>query len=209
MSIVRRHSLLGVRLLTPVLVQTKSANYSASSYTITPDATPTDGNLVILVYGGTQTRTPTPPGGFTNISHSVTSGTLCVAYKFASGEPSSYTVTFSGSIVGTIQLYEVNNIDDSNPYIGALTPADGTAVTSLSCGSYNVSQPSFHISSLEMSGGAAWSPDNSFTDIVSAGQRHRSAYRIYGGPVNSETTTWAGASIDAHVGHVSFRGKRV
>lgn len=106
---------------------TSISEAAVGNSTVDPIVKPTDtqdGDVLILLVNVTGNPSVTPPTGFTQIF----GGGLGAYYKIASSEPSSYSMTMSGSSFGMVTMLNVRGADTTTP-IGASASASGTGTT--------------------------------------------------------------------------------
>lgn len=197
------------RVLTPEFVQRKYNAFSSTTFSLTLDATPIQGNFMILTCGGSSIRTPTFDGSYTVVNLLGSGVSNYIAYKFAgAGESTTQTVTWNLSQAGSMQYYEFRNIDTVSPVVTGSNAAYtfGGAATSKSYPTYNVAGPSVYIPNLIFTNSQTWAIDNGF-QIQPTVSRFFSAYKIYTTPTNGEVTTWSGTSADGEYSMIAFNGK--
>lgn len=209
------HSLIseGCHQTPPQIVQVKHTDYAASAtYAFTIDATPIEGNLMVLAIGGVQVRTPAiTGGGWELFEFDTPAGTQFVAYKFAGpSESTSVEVTFTGgTLQGALHYIEASHVDQDAPVLAIDEEAQHfTAATSKSWGSYDVDDASLYIQTIVFDDTKTNSVNNGFT-TPSTGSRHNAAYKIYPNGILGENTTWTFATATGSVGMVAFRGVQV
>lgn len=172
-----------------------------------------DGVLMIMQIGGVQTRTVTPPAGWSSyhVPSVGAAGTLTVLYRIASSESGSYSIDLSSSMTpGAIYYSEWRGIDTLSPLASSVGNSTNSAGTSLASPSFSVMTPGLAYSACQHdSVTPQWQPNNSFT-IITASSPTRAAYRIYAAADSSESVTWTGFSSTASkVGVLVFNAKRV
>lgn len=168
---------------------------AVTSDVVTPAGTPTAGSLLIIISGGTQNRTITPPSGWTLHTRVSSSGTLGLMYKVATGsEPANYTVTFSAGLSGGSQYFELRNAETSSP-IALTIGTQGASLTTISPGTYAVDTPGLAITFIAKSFTAAWTADNGFTNFPASGQM-KVAVKNFQAIDTSETVNWSGTIED-------------
>lgn len=197
------------RVLIPEFVQRKYNAFSSTTFTVTADATPIEGNFMVITCGGGQNpRVPTFPGGFTVVDMS-NGDTNFIGYKFAgAGESTNITVTWDVSLQGSLQYYEFTNIDPITP-VKVGTGGPGTTfgpATSTVYPTYDPDAASVYIANLTFTNVLAWGIDNGFS-ILPTSSRFFTAHKIYSGPTNGEVTTWTGASGAGARSLIAFNGK--
>jgi len=198
MSLAARHNAIFTRQA-PVFVQSVSSPsaVTVSSYTITPTSTPINGNLIILCFGGIQTRTYTPPSGWTDICpYTVGGGTWGMFAKIASGEPSSYTINFvGGTLQGGYVFMEFSRSNSDVTPLSQVHVGKASSLTTYSYPSYDINQPQIVIAMMCPDSATNWTIDNSFSNPQSVFlQRFYVRYKIYSNPVLGESTTWTNSS---------------
>lgn len=188
-----------------------NVNYSLAGVTsqvITPSSTPVAGNMQIIVIGGSQSRTITPPAGWTLVTRVSIGGTVGFMWKVATGsEPANYTVNLNASLGGGAAYFELANADTSDP-IAVHIGNQGTAVTSLNVGNYTAGSYGFAIALLAKSSTGIWAIDNSFSNQAPGSQFY---YAVKGTLAAStgNTANWTGPSEDVATDLFFIRSKYV
>jgi hypothetical protein len=108
-----------------------SATFTASaSPVVTKPTGVTDGDLVLLPFAGDTTFTMTTPAGWSLLAsvNNGTDNTTAVIYKFASGEPASWTFTnlFTSVQTGEAGVVTYSGVDTTTPIN---TSASGTTTS--------------------------------------------------------------------------------
>lgn len=204
------NALLQPNRLIPTFIQgVAGTGDGTTTFTVTPSTTPVQGNLLVIIAGGQQSRgVTTGPSGFTALTQqgAAVIPTNRIFYKFATGsEPANYTVVWNGTMVGGASFIEVENVDKHNP-VALHYGTGGGPVTTLALPAYNVHHPGIAFTFAGKSGTATWGPDNGFTNIPGAGAS-RKQYRIYYSYALNEVTTWSGTSESVNADIIVFNGK--
>lgn len=197
------------RVLTPEFYYGVFQGFASStSWTVT-DILPSEGNLMVLCIGGSQSRTATWPSGWNVIVMTGSTNTLDIGYKIAGpSEGSSINITFNAGLQGSAHYYEFRNVDKTNPFVSGGVASTFSAATSFSAGSYNVvDAPCVIITDIQFTAAITWTIDDGYT-IIGSTARHSAAYKIYPINVASQVTTWSGASATGSAGSVIFRGQQ-
>lgn len=209
MSLLANHGVIGGVWLIPSLISRTAATQSGTTFTITPLVTPTSGNLIVILSGGTQTRTTvTPPTGFTEESTAGGgSGTSKLFWKVAGGsEPANYTIDWSGTLNGGIAIIEYSNADTNSP-IGMHIGANAIG-TSAALPSHSITTPGVTLTYIAKSGTSVWSADNSYTNITPSGE-FRYATKTYNAVATGQNVSWSGTSETVNADLVLIKGKLI
>jgi hypothetical protein len=108
----------GVSANPPNVVQEARQINTSTTITAVFSTTPTEGNLILLFMGCIQTRTITPPSGFTVLYALNNTPALVVCYKIAeASESNSYTFTYAGGGSGNnfLHRYEISDFNLETP----------------------------------------------------------------------------------------------
>lgn len=184
-------------------------NPTSDTYTITPGVTATEGNLLVAIIGGAQSRGfNTIPSGWTHLV-SIGGGRTCsLFYKVAgAGEPASYDWVLTASLTGGYWYAEITNLDTTNPILLHIGAAGGP-VTTLSPGTFDVTEPCFALTYLSLASTATWNTDNGFTSSSPAGS-FKFGGKFFNSVELSQTVNWSGASNTVTAELVLLRVRKV
>lgn len=183
------------RFFTPYPVGLKHTDYSSSStWAFTLPVAPTNGNLMILLVGGIQSRTVTFPVGWTQASLNPSNGsqTHIIAWKTAGpSESTGFNVIISASMQGAIEYIELSDTDPiSSMVIGSSVLQPTGSYSSAISGVITYSRPMFVISTALWNDTMQFTTNNSFRILAGIG-RMQSAWRAFNRSLSSFSVTWS------------------
>lgn len=213
------HSLLAGGYVAPTRVQSKHTDYASSTtWAFTLPATPTQGNLMVLIVGGIQSRTVTFPGGWAFQSDMLTlngSNTHVIGFKVAGASEANFNITLNSNLQGAIDYYEISNFDPTMSYAGTFDISanqSGGGINSAVSNTFNVIKPSFVITAALWDDTRQFTTNNSFTVTTSTARSH-SAYRQYTAPASGQSVTWTRvgltAAVSSKINIIQIPGKRL
>lgn len=207
MSLLRRHGTLGRgAYATPAFVRSQTTGaISSATYSMPLSVTPVEGNLMILCFGGAQTRNYSSGlSGWTRYTNAGGGSTCIMAYKIAGpSESTSISVTLSGSLQGSMEYVEVSNADTSVSFQDEIQAAPSSTLAH----SYSSDVPFVAVTNFSIAISAGMTIDDGFGEVYDAG-RHATAYKV--SPANIGTVTWtAGTSANCKSNIILFRGKKL
>lgn len=172
-----------------------------------------DGRFMVMLIGGVQTRTVTPPIGWGSyhIPSVGSAGTSTIMWKAALSESGSYSIDLSSSMTpGAIYYAEFLGVDLVNPLAFNVGSSTSSPASSRVSPNFSFTFPGLAFSGCQHdSVTPQWTPNNSF-NLIAASSPVRAAYRIYNEAALSQNVTWSGFSSTASkVGVVGFNAKRI
>lgn len=191
---------------TPALVQSKAVRdaTNSTSTTLTLDATPTQGNTIIVAMKAVSSMgTVTAPSGY-NVDYSFATGAApVIIYRKVAGASESATITFSrtSTNVGQLEAFEFSGIATSSPLDQTIEADVGASnVTTLSLGPTATTTQSNEVAlvNVAINGGtnaASSTLDSGFTNITTSGTLIGvSGYKVLSSKQTlSATATWVTA----------------
>lgn len=221
MSLLSNHGVIGGTRLIPQLVINTTGTDTDANYSVAAGTPATNGNFIVIISGGTQSRTivTNPSSGFTHVSLNIGTGTLDIWYKFANSESGNYGIEWSGSLQGGWSYFEFTNVDPITPLNLESHSNSGVLVPSFQAiASYNISNPGVCFQTIALSSASStWVVDNSFLNggginstLGSSGSSgglntiFKAAYRIHTTKATNEVTTWTTANQRIVLGAVIF-----
>jgi hypothetical protein len=188
MSLLANHGLIGRLRLVPSVVGYNQDVQAGSTYTVTPFASPTEGNLLIISCAGSNTVAVTSgPSGFTQSTLPFTGIKLFLKVATAS-EPGTYSITFSGALFGGSMYTEIK---DSEYDLLQQRQAGPTNTNGLSFSSYDAPNAGIAVTYSQKNLTTNWTTDNGTVNQSGPGQ-HKVSHKIYPIKTTGEVITWSG-----------------
>jgi hypothetical protein len=194
------HTLIAMGHVAPTRISSQHTDYTSSTtWGFTLPSTPAQGNLMVIVVGGIQSRTVTLPGGWAFQSNMLTlngSNTHVIGYKIAGVSEGNFNVTFNANLQGAIDYYELSGVDASINYAATFDISvnqSGGGLTSAPSNTFNIPRPSFVITAVLWDDTRQFTTNNGFAQLTSTSRSH-TAYRRYTAPASSQQVTWSKVS---------------